>query len=187
MVSELQIGGVTVDVLRKDIKNIHLSVHPPTGRVRIAAPSRIALDTIRVFAISKLSWIKQNQQKMRNQSREAPREYITRESHYLWGQRYLLKIVENNQIPTIETTHKYMVLHTRPNTSAPKRQVIMETWYREQLKQALPSILSKWEPLIGVHTKRIFVQRMKTKWGSCNPQTGSIRLNSELAKSRKNV
>jgi predicted metal-dependent hydrolase len=105
---EIKLGDISVDVLLKDIKNIHLSVHPPTGRVRISAPSRMSMDSIRVFAISKLSWIKQQQQKIQQQERETPREYLDRESHYVWGKRYLLEVIESNEAPTIELQHNRM-------------------------------------------------------------------------------
>jgi predicted metal-dependent hydrolase len=166
----------------KDIKNIHLSVNPPEGKVRISAPYRMSLDTVRVFAISKLAWIKQQQQKLRAQERETPREYLDRESHYVWGKRYLLTISECDQVPTVELSHTHMVLRVRPGTNEAKRQAIVEAWYREQLKQAVPTLLAKWEPVLGVKVDRLFVQQMKTRWGSCNPGKRNIRLNTDLAK-----
>ncbi len=182
MTTQLQLGDIAVDVVLKDIKNVHLSVYPPTGRVRISAPSRMSLDTIRVFAISKLGWIKQQQKKLQEQARETPREYLECESHYVWGKRYLLTVAEIDQPPMVELMHNRMLLSLRPGTSESKRQAIVEEWYREQLKQAVPSLVAKWEPLMGVQVARFFVQRMKTKWGSCSPGTHSIRLNTDLAK-----
>ena len=178
----LKLGDITVDVVFKDIKNVHLSVHPPTGRVRISAPVRMSLDNIRIFAISKLGWIKQQQKKLQAQDRETPREYLDRESHYVWGKRYLLKIIENDQAPSIELQHSLMLLQVRPGTDEKRRQVVIEGWYREQLKTAIPPLIAKWESLIGVKVNRFFVRRMKTKWGSCNPSAGNIRLNTDLAK-----
>src|SRR6266545_535345 len=113
MLSQLQLGDIAVDVVLKDIKNVHLSVHPPTGRVRVAAPSRMSLDTIRVFAISKLDWIRQQQRKLREQERETPREYLDRESHYVWGRRYLLKVIEGAWTPVVELKHRQMRLRVR--------------------------------------------------------------------------
>lgn len=182
MVTQIQLGDITVDVVRKDIKNIHLSVYPPSGRVRISAPSRMNLDTIRVFAVSKLDWIKRQQQKLQEQERETPREYLNRESHYVWGKRYLLQVMEDNKAPSVELRHSRMLLQVRPETDEWKKQAIVEEWYRNQVKQALPTIVAKWEPLLGVKVERFFVQRMKTKWGSCNPKKGHIRLNTDLAK-----
>ncbi len=182
MSTQVQLGDIAVDVVLKDIKNVHLSVHPPTGRVRIAAPLRMKLDTIRVFAISKLGWIKAQQKKLREQERETPREYLERESHYLWGVRHLLKIEEMDAPPSIELSHRRIHLRVRPGTTEPEREVIVEDWYRAQVKQAAPALIAKWEPLMGVKVARCFVQRMKTRWGSCNPATRSIRLNTDLAK-----
>ncbi len=182
MVSQIKLGDIAVDVVLKDIKNVHLSVYPPTGRVRISAPKRMSIDTIRVFAISKLDWIKQQQTKLREQERETPREYLDRESHYVWGKRYLLTVSESDEPASIELNHSRMLLMVRPGTGEDKRQALVEAWYREQLKEAVPSLLARWQLLLGVRAERFFVQRMKTKWGSCNHMACTIRLNTELAK-----
>ncbi len=182
MVTQIDLGGIPVDVVKKDIKNIHLSVHPPTGRVRIAAPLRMNLDTIRVFAISKLAWVKQQQKKMREQDREAPREYLERESHYVWGRRYLLKLAKREGAPTVEIKHNRMILSASADADEAKRQIVLDEWYRAQLKEAIAPLIAKWQRLIGVKVSVFRVRRMKTKWGSCNPQAGSILLNLDLAK-----
>jgi predicted metal-dependent hydrolase len=182
MVTEIDLGGISVEVVKKDIKNLHLSVYPPTGKVRISAPFRLNLDTIRVFAISKIGWIRQQQKKVREQERESPREYLDRESHYLWGRRYLLKVIERDAAPGVELRHSQLVLQVRPATGEEKRQAILEDWYRTQLKAAVPPLVAKWEQLMRVKVERFFVQRMKTKWGSCSPATCGIRLNTDLAK-----
>ena len=141
MVTQIHLGDITMDVVRKDIKNVHLSVHPPTGRVRIAAPPRMSLDTLRVFAISKLTWIKQQQRKIREQERETPREYLDRESHYLWGKRYLLKVEERDSTPLVELRHSKLLLYIRPGASKDKRQAVVEDWYRNQLKEATSQLI----------------------------------------------
>lgn len=182
MASQLKLGNITVDVALKDIKNVHLSVYPPTGRVRISAPKRMNIDTIRVFAISKLDWIKQQQRKLREQERETTREYLDRESHYMWGRRYLLTVSERDQTPSVELKHARMHLRVRPGTTEEKKHAIVDGWYREQMKQAVPPLIARWEPLLGVKVERFFVQRMRTKWGGCNPGRRSIRLNSDLAR-----
>lgn len=182
MTSTLNLGGIEVDVVFKDIKNVHLSVYPPMGRVRISAPSRMSLETIRVYAISKLGWIKQQQKKLREQERETPREYLARESHYLWGKRYLLKVLEEAAKPSVELQHSKILLKVRPETDVAAREVVVAQWYRDQMKAAVPALLAKWEPELGVKVERFFVQRMKTRWGSCNLEARTIRLNSELAK-----
>jgi predicted metal-dependent hydrolase len=182
MVTKIELGGIVVDVFKKDIKNVHLSVHPPTGKVRISAPLRMETDTIRVFAISKLRWIKQQRKKLRAQERETPREYLDRESHYLWGKRYLLKVMEKDAAPSVQVRNNTLLLRIRFGASNEKKQIVLDGWYREQLKEAIPSLIAKWEPLVAVKVEKFFVQRMKTKWGSCNPRSKTIRLNSELAK-----
>ena len=182
MPTQIQLGEIAVEVVRKGIKNVHLSVHPPTGRVTIAAPSRMSLDTIRVFAISKLGWIRQQQKKLLEQERETPREYLNRESHYVWGQRYLLKVVECDQPPAVELGHRKIVLQVRPGWPQAKKHELLEAWYRDQLKAAVPPLIAKWARLMGVKVERFYVQRMKTKWGSCNHRARTIRLNTDLAK-----
>jgi predicted metal-dependent hydrolase len=182
MVSQIALGEISVEVVKKDIKNIHLSVYPPEGRVRISAPQRMNLDTIRVFAISKLAWIKQQQKRMRAQERETPREYIDRESHYVWGKRYLLTVFGSNGAPAVDLSHNKMYLRVRQGVTEEKKQAIIEKWYREQLKQAVPELVSKWESRAKVKVARLFVQKMKTKWGSCNHRGRTIRLNTDLAK-----
>jgi predicted metal-dependent hydrolase len=182
MQTQIQLGDIAVDVVRKDIKNVHLSVHPPSGRVRVAAPRRMSLDTVRVFAISKLPWIRRQQQKLQEQERETPREYLDRESHFVWGKRYLMKVIEVEQPPSVELSHGRMILRVRRGTDASKRQEILEEWLRQQLRNAVPPLIEKWERLMGVGVRRFFIQRMKTKWGSCNHRAGSIRLNTDLAR-----
>ena len=182
MRSQIQLGNLAVEVVRKEIRNIHLSVHPPAGRVTLAAPARLSLDTLRVFAISKLGWIRQQQQKLLEQERETPREFLERESHYVWGRRCLLNLIEGDHAPAVELGHGRLILRLRPGTSPSKRAELLDAWYRAQIREALPAIVAKWEPLLGVKVERCFVQRMKTRWGSCNPCTRSIRLNTDLAK-----
>jgi predicted metal-dependent hydrolase len=182
MTTQVRLGDLALNVVLKDIKNVHLSVHPPTGRVTISAPLRMSLDTIRVFAISKLGWIKQQQRKFQEQERETPREYLDRESHYVWGRRYLLKVVEESATPSIFLKHNKMILQISAGTNDETKQAIVARWYRNQIKSAVPELIAKWESLVGVRVERVFVQKMKTKWGSCNPGARSIRLNTDLAK-----
>jgi len=182
MGTKLALGGIVIDVVKKKIKNVHLTVHPPSGAVRISAPARMSTDTIRVFAIAKLPWIRAQQRKLRAQERETPREYLSRESHYVWGKRYLLKVVEEDGPPQLTLTPRTLLLKVRPGTGAAKRMQLIEHWHRAQLKAAIEPLVVKWEPRLGVEVRRFFVQRMKTKWGSCSPGSRSIRLNTELAK-----
>ncbi len=182
MKATLDLGDFRAEVVRKAIKHVHLSVYPPDGRVRIAAPAGMELETIRLFAIAKLAWIKRQQRKILAQERETPREFLDRESHYVWGKRYLLKVVEREAAPAVELGHSSLLLQVRPGCDAARRQEILDAWYREQIRQAVPALLEKWQPLIGVEAGKIFVQRMRTRWGSCNPVAGHVRLNTDLAK-----
>ena len=182
MTQTIQLGDIAVDVAHKRVKNVHLSVYPPTGAVRISAPEHMSLETVRVFAISKLDWIKREQRKLREQARETPREYLERESHFVWGERKLLTIEEVDAPPSVTLLSKQLLLRVRPDSDEDKRQAVVARWYRDQVRAALFPLLAKWEPRIGVAVEQVFVQKMKTKWGSCNSEFGNIRLNSELAK-----
>lgn len=182
MVATLELAGLAVEVVRKPIKNLHLGVYPPDGRVRIAAPERMPMDAIRLFAIGKLPWIRRQQTRLRTQPRDVQPEYIERESHYLWGRRYLLRIVEADSAPAVRVRARTLDLRVRPGTSGAQRGEIMQAWYRGQLRQAVEPLLEKWQPLLRVKARRIHVQLMKTKWGGCNPNLRSVRLNTELAR-----
>lgn len=182
MAGSIQVSGMEIRVVRKEIRNLHLSVLPPDGRVRISAPEWMDTEAIRLFAIDKLGWIKRQREKMHAQERESPRVYIERESHYLWGQRYLLNLVEHEGRPVIEVRHRKLVMKVRQASSRDDREALMYAWYRAQIRQALPELLDLWVGRVGVAAPRVHIQRMKTRWGSCNPVLGSIRLNTELAK-----
>lgn len=179
---QIELGNIVIDVEHKDIKNIHLSVYPPNGKVRISAPFRMELDTIRVFAISKLQWIKKQQETIKKQERETPREYLTRESHYFLGQRYLLKVILHDASPEVHIKHQEIELFIRPDTTTEKRKEILDEWYRQELRKLLPDIIAKWEKIIGVHCNEFGIKKMKTKWGTCNTEAKRIWLNLELAK-----
>ncbi len=182
MTTHIKLGDIDIDVYLKDIKNIHLSVHPPTGRVRISAPSRMNLDSIRAFALTKLGWIKEHRRRFQEQERETPREYIDRESHYFFGKRYLLRVVDENRRGYVTLTKSTIDLHVKKRTSAEKRHELMNEWYRKELKVALPEIIRRWEKRIGVSTDNWGIKLMKTRWGSCNRRARRIWINLELAK-----
>jgi len=176
------LGDISIEVEQKDIKNIHLSVYPPVGRVRIAAPSRMDIDTIRVYAISKLRWIKKQQEKLKNQEREAPREFLNKESYYFNGNRYLLSIVEKNAPPMVKIEHSTIKMYIRPGTSIMKMRIILDEWYRTQLKNHARTIIKEWEDKIDIKVNEFGIKKMKTKWGTCNREAKRIWLNLELAK-----
>jgi predicted metal-dependent hydrolase len=180
---QIIVGNFKIDVVRKEIKNIHLAVYPPTGRIRIAAPHHVSDDAVRLFAISKLGWIKRNQLKFEGQERQRPREYKTRESHYYQGKRYLLRVIETESKQRVVLRGKtYIDMFVRKETPTAKRHELMNEWYREQLKKQIPTLLKKWERKIGVKANDWGVKLMKTKWGSCNIEQKRIWLNLELAK-----
>ena len=183
----IQIGGISIQVTRKGIKNVHLAVHPPDGRVTLAAPSQTRLEVARAYAISRLSWIRQQQEKFRAQARETPRRFIERESHYLWGRRYLLSVTYHEAKPSISLDHKRITLTVRPGSDAARRAEVIHEWHKVQLHKVVPPLIEKWERKFKVEARGYFLQRMKTKWGSCNHQRGHIRLNTELVKKPKDL
>ena len=181
------IGEIVIDLTRKDVKHVHLSVHPPQGRVTLVAPRKTRLDVARAYAVSKLSWIRNQQIKLREQARETPRMFVERESHYLWGRRYLLTVVERDGKPSVTYDHRRITLAVRPGSDQAKREAVMNQWQRALLHGIVPSLIRKWEPKLGVSVEAYFLQRMKTKWGSCNHKAGHIRLNTELVKKPKDL
>lgn len=178
----LDLGELQAEVVRKAIKHVHLSVLPPAGKVRIAAPQNMSLDTIRLFVVSKLPWIRSQQRKLQSQERESPREFLNKESHYLWGKRYLLEINYADAAPAVSLSPRKLYLQVRPFADQATCEEVLDAWYRQQVRDAVPALLTKWETLLKVKANRVFVQRMKTKWGSCTPDAGYIRLNTDLAK-----
>ena len=183
----IQLGEIAISVTRKDIKYVHLSVHPPRGRVSLVAPTGTRLEVARAYAISKLGWIRDQQAKLRSQARETPRRFVTRESHYLWGRRYLLSVAEEDRKPSVRLDHRRLTLTVRPGSAKAKREEVMHEWHKALLHEAVPGLIKKWEEKLGVTVSRYFLQRMKTKWGGCNHRAGTIRLNTELAKKPKDL
>ena len=187
MQSTIQLGEVTILLTRKDVKNVHLSVHPPLGRVTMAAPSGTRPEVARAYAISKLAWIQAQQRKLANQARETPREFVERESHMLWGRRYLLRVVCEAAKPRVSLDHKRITLHVRPGSDANTRAIVLHAWHKTLLHQVLPELINKWQQKMQVNVSGYFLQRMKTKWGSCNHKAGHIRINTELVKKPRDL
>ena len=185
MSKKIVIAGIQVTVTRKKIKNVHLSVYPPNGVVRLSAPLRMSDETLRVFLVAKVGWIRSQQKKLQEAQRESPREYIDRESHYLWGSRLLLKVKEEAVPATVEVKSRQMILRIRPGSTLESREAVINAWYRDQVRDAAGPLIAKWTKKLGVRSNNLFVQKMKTKWGSCNSTYKSIRLNTELAKKPK--
>jgi predicted metal-dependent hydrolase len=177
----IQLGAISILLTRKAIKHVHLSVHPPSGRVTLAAPLTTRFDVARAYAISKLGWIREQQSKFRNQARESPRAFVERESHYVWGRRHLLTIIHRETKPFVSLDHRRVTLTVRPGSNPRKRADVIHEWHRSLLHTVVPSLIDKWESKLNVRVNAYFLQRMKTKWGSCNYKAGHIRLNTQLA------
>lgn len=177
----LTIGGLDVDVVYKDIKNLHISVHPPVGRVRIAAPFRLGEDAIRLAIIQRMAWIKQQRKRLQDAERQTERKMVSGESHYVWGQRLLLDVsLEGSS--RVDIRGRTLWLTAPADASSHERWIVLERWYRRELKKAIPDLIAKWQPIIGREVAGWTVRRMKTKWGSCNPGSGRLWFNMELAK-----
>lgn len=180
---QMSISGLDVEVVRKQIKNLHLGVYPPHGRVRVAAPLAVSDDAVRLAVIGKLGWIRRQQAKFARQPRQSQREMVAGESHYFLGQRYRLRITEQQGAAKVVLRNKAMIdLQVRPGTDMAQREAVLLRWHREQLKAMIPPLLEKWQPVLGVQTSSWGVKKMKTKWGSCNIAARRIWLNLELAK-----
>lgn len=187
MVETLQIGEITIEMTRKDVKHVHLSVYPPMGRVSLVAPTATRIEVARAYAISKLAWIRDQQAKLKAQERESPRQLVERETHHVWGRRYLLTVVEADEKPSVQLSHRKLTLRVRPGSSAEKRTEVMHDWHRRLLHEVVPPLIAKWEAKLGIRVKGYYLQRMKTKWGGCNHREGNIRLNTELVKKPKDL
>lgn len=187
MAASIRLGEITIAVTLKDVRNTHLSVHPPSGRVTLVVPTGTRVEVARAYAITKLGWIRQQQATLRAQARETPRRFVKRESHYLWGRRHLLSVVEQDAKPSVTVDHRTITLRVRPGSTAAKRQVVMHAWHKALLHEALPPLIAKWEATLGVTVSRYHLQRMKTKWGSCNARAARIRLNTELVKKPRDL
>jgi hypothetical protein len=184
---QITVNGLVVDVVRKDIKNLHLAVYPPDGRVRVAAPLLIDNEAVRLAVISKLAWIKRQQALFQGQDRQSAREYVSRESHYYWGDRYLLNVAYHDAPPQVVVRNKTTLdLFVREGSDAAQRERVLQEWYRQQLKAAIPPLIAKWEPIIGEGVAEWRVKRMKTRWGTCTIEARRIWLNLELVKKPPN-
>jgi len=180
---QISVSGLTVNVVRKDIKNLHLGVYPPEGRVRVAAPLRVDDEAVRLAVISKLAWIRRQQNRFQFQERQSAREYVFRESHYYFGQRYLMNIIEQKGPARVVVRNQTTIdLYIPKGADISKREQILIAWYRKELKALIPPMIEKWEKIIDVKVADWGVRKMKTKWGSCNIEAGRIWLNLELAK-----
>jgi len=178
----LTVSGIDVDVEYKDIKNLHIGVYPPLGRVRVAAPDRLDDDQVRLAVVSRLPWIKRQRYQLQAAQRLTIREMVTGESHYVWGSRLRLKVIERPGRAHIEVDGDRLLLYVPAETTTEHRRDVLDRWYRDQLRRAIPDVIAKWERNMRVTVPKWSIRRMKTKWGSCNRETGHIWFNVELAK-----
>lgn len=182
-VNALNINGIEIEFYRKNIKNVHLSVHPPAGRVRLAVPEDMNEEAIRLFVISKLAWIKKQRKQFKLQDRQSVREFVSGESHYFLGSRYLMNVIESSEKQRVELRNKkYIDLYVRPDSTREQREKVINEWYRTELKKMVPEYIDKWESIMGVTVEDWGIRIMRTKWGTCNESARRIWLNLELAK-----
>jgi predicted metal-dependent hydrolase len=180
---QITVNDLIVDVVRKDVKNLRLTVYPPDGRVRVTAPLRVDDEAVRLFAVSKLAWIKRQQARFAAHERQSAREFISGEGHYYQGDRYLLNVVYHNGPPAVMVRNNTTLeLRVRAGSDAAQRERVLLAWYRRQLKAAVPPLIARWETVLGVHVAEWGVKRMKTRWGTCNVKARRIWLNLELVK-----
>jgi predicted metal-dependent hydrolase len=178
----LTVRGIDVDVVYKDIKNLHIAVYPPLGRVRVAAPKLLDDDNVRLAVIQRLPWIRRQREQLQAADRQTEREMVTGESHYVWGTRHRLKVVERSGRAQLELDGNRLLLYLPAGASTERRREVLDHWYRQQLRQALPDVIGACEQKLGLSVPRWSIRRMKTKWGSCNRETRHIWFNVELAK-----
>src|SRR6266700_170466 len=180
---QITVHGLVVDVVRKDIKNLHLGVYPPAGRIRVAAPLQVNDEAVGLFIISRLSWIKRQQARFEGQERQSAREYVSGESHYYQGNRYLLNVLYHKGTPAvIIRNNKTMDLFVKPGSDTFRCERVLIAWYRQRLKEEIAPLIAKWEAIIGVQVAEWGVRQMKTRWGTCNIEAQRIWLNLELIK-----
>ena len=179
----LEVRGLSIEVVRKDIKHFYIGVHPPNGQIRVSAPMRLDDEAVRMAIISRLAWIRRTQADFANQQRQSQREFVSGESHYFAGRRYRLKVTEKDCPPRVKLLNNTRIgLTVRPGTDRDKRETVLYEWYREHLRAQVPPLLTKWETKMGVSVNEVRIKRMKTLWGSCNIEARRIWLNLELAK-----
>jgi predicted metal-dependent hydrolase len=179
---QITVKGLSVQVVRKAIKNLHLGVYPPKGRVRVAVPLSVNDDAVRLALVGKLGWIKRQRAKFEAQPRQSKREMVSGESHYFLGRRYRLSVIPHDGAPKVLIRKKLIELYLRQGTDARQRERVLHRWYRQQLKEMIPPLVVKWQEILGVRIAESGIKKMKTRWGTCNPDARRIWLNLELAK-----
>lgn len=182
--SQITVSGLRISVVRKAIKNLHLGVYPPNGRVRVAAPLAVSDDAVRLAVIGKLGWIKRQQARFKSQERQSEREMVSGESHYFLGRRYRLRVIQKDRVASrvVLRNRSTIELQVPIENSSDQREQVLQRWYRQQLRALIPPLLEKWETALGIEANECRIKKMKTKWGACNAEARRIWLNLELAK-----
>lgn len=178
----MKVGDIEIAVEHKKIKNIHLAVYPPDGHVHVSAPDYCTEDDLRAYLLSKLGWIRRQQTEILEQERESHRDYVSGENHYLFGKRYILRVVEENEMPKVQTTHKYIMMYVRPGATREKRMEVLHDFYRHELHSKLSELFPKWAQKMDAHDFTWTILAMKTQWGSCMQAKREIRMNLALAR-----
>jgi predicted metal-dependent hydrolase len=178
----INVSGLDIIIERKDIKNLHIGVYPPNGKIRVATPLKLNDEAVRLAVVSRLSWIKRQQQNFLNQARQTKREMLSGESHYLFGKRYLLDLKFSSKKYELVKKHSKLELYVKENTAVENRYKVLEKFYRENLKNEITKLIEKWQKIIGVEISSWKIQKMKTKWGSCNIELKRLIFNLELVK-----
>ena len=180
--TSLRVRGIDIEVVYKDIKNLHIGVYPPAGKVRVAAPTRLDEDRVRLAVIQRLPWIKRQRKQLRDAVRQSEREMVTGESHYVWGSRLRLRVIERPGRAHVEVDHDRLLLYMPEGSDQEARTRVLRQWHRDELRRTVPPLISQWESRVGRSVSQWGIKRMKTKWGSCNRESGHIWINLELAK-----
>lgn len=178
----LTVSDIEVDVVYKDIKHLHIGVYPPAGRVRVAAPARLDDDQVRRAVVQRMPWIRRQRANFQDAARQSEREMVDGESHYLWGARLRLRVVERPGCAGFRAGKSWLTMYVPPGTPADRRRDLLARWYRLQLRDALSPVIARWEERLDVSVPRWSLKRMKTKWGTCNPDTRHLWFNTELVK-----
>ena len=180
---QIEVNGIRVDIVRKAIKNLHLGVYPPGGRVRVAAPEHLSDEAVRLAVVSRLGWIRRKQETYATQERQSAREMVTGESHYVQGRRYRLDVVEATGRQAVALRDgRTLELRVKAGASAAERDQLLQRWYRRLLREQVGDLVTQWEPVVGVKVAEWGIKKMKTRWGTCNTDARRIWINLELAK-----
>ena len=179
---QILVANIPVEVVKKNIKNLHLSVLPPDGKVRVSAPEALSDEAITMFVRTKIGWIRKQQEKFELQPRQSERQYVSGETLYVWGRQYFLRVEYSYKGNSLVLSGDNAILTVRKESTVKQRETFVNEWYRTLLKAEVEKYLPKWEKITGLQCSSWQSKYMTTKWGTCNTSTGKIWLNLQLAK-----